>query len=320
SEGIYTPKGRRELNQLFAELEQIQEQLRAVGDRPAEYFQQLDQLTAIEKELLACEEQIDVLSTERGALAKLARASERLRTLEQLQRELEVFPPLADFPPDATRELEKLCRRWADAAAEVCGAKKERDALCQAVQATEVPQKWEAAEAEIRAALEAFRPKLDQLRSLASYSAENALKKRELLQSLESLGLSLGPAELLSLDLGAPARDRRRAVPRQLQGARSRLAAAQERTGSAEAAIERAEQEVICLSAETPAAPRTALPRRVVPTLWMLLAAVVVAGPVLFSVTITWVTLCVTALVAAVLFIFERWTAAVLRQAMESFE
>ena len=320
SEVIYTPKGRRELNQLFAELEQIQEQLRAIGDRPAEYFQQLDQLTAIEKELLACEEQIDELSTERGALAKLVGVSEDLRRLEQHQRELELFPPLDGFPPDATRELEKLCRRRADAAAEVSAAKKERDALCQAVEATEVPKKWEAAEAEIRAALDAFRPKVEQLRSLASYSADNALKQRELLQSLESLGLSLGPSELLSLDLGAPARDRLRTVSRQLQSARSRLAAAQERAGSAAAAIERAEQEVICLSNEAPSAPRTDLPRRIVPTLWMLLAAVAVAGPVLFSVQITWLTLLVTSLVAAVLFIFERWAAAVLRQAVESFE
>ncbi len=320
SEVIYTPKGRRELNQLLAELERIQEQLRAFGDRPAEYFQQLDQLTAIEKELLACDEQIDALSTERGALAKLVGASKDLGNLEQLQRELELFPPLDGCPPDATSELEKLCRRRADAAAEVCAATRERDALCQAAQAIDVPQKWAEAEAEIRAALEAFRPKVDQLRSLESYSAENALKQRELRQSLESLGLSLRPSDLLSLDLGAPARDQLRAVSRQLHSARSRLAAAQERTASAAAAIERAEQEVICLSAEAPSAPRTALPSRVVPTLWMLLAAVAVAGPVLFSVPITWLTLGVTALVAAVLFVFERWAAAVLRQAEESFE
>jgi uncharacterized protein YhaN len=320
SEVIYTPKGRRELNQLLGELEQIQEELRAIGDRPAEYFQELEQLTAIEKKLLACAEQIDGLSTERSALAKLSGASEDLSKLEQLERELKLFPPLDAFPPDATRELEKLCRGRSDAAAEVCAAKAEREALCQAAKAIEVSPKWWAAEDEIRAALDGFRPKMDQLRCLASYSAENSLKQRELLKSLGSLGLSLALPEIVSLDLGAPARDQLRALSRQLQSARSRLAAAQERAASSAAAIERAEQEVVRLSAEAPAAPRTTVPRRIVPTLWMLLAAVVVAGPVLFSMPITWVAIGVTALVSAVLFLFERWAAAVLRQALESFE
>ena len=206
SESIFTPKGRRELNQALADLEEVQKQLRAIGDRPAQYFEALDRLKAIEGDLTAAEVSSRQLSSERAEVARLNGATEDLRHLEQLELELAAFPPLESFPVDATLKLEKLLVQLGRARAEMEQAAAEQKRLQQTLAAISIPEKLAAAEPGARAALDSFRSRIEQLRSLKARAEALALRRAELEESLQPLGASLNPTELLRIDLSAAAR------------------------------------------------------------------------------------------------------------------
>jgi len=320
SESIFTPKGRRELNQVLADLEEVQRQLRAIGDRPAQYFEALDRLKAIEGDLTAAETSSRQLSGERAEVARLNGATEDLRHLEHLELELGAFPPLESFPVDATLKLEKLLVQLGRARAEMEQAAAEQKRLQQTLAAISIPEKLVDAEPGARAALDSFRSRIEQVRSLKARAEALALRRAELEESLQPLGASLNPTELLRIDLSGAAREELWAVVREMDSARSRIACALDRQGEASVAAERAQRDALLMDDQSAAAPRERFPRWLFPVLWVLLLALAIAVPAVLALPINWVFLATSAVLAAALFVFERRTAGAFRQAVESFQ
>lgn len=320
SEAIFTPKGRRELNQVLADLEEVQKQLRAIGDRPAQYFEALERLRAIEGDVAVAEATSRRLSTERAGVARLNGATEDLRLLEQLEVELAAFPPLETFPVDATLKLEKLLGHLGRARAEIEQAAAEQKRLQQTLAAVSIPEKLAAAEPVARAALDSFRSRIEQLRALRARAESLALRRAELEESLQPLGAALNPPELLRIDLSAAAREELWAVVREMDGARARIASAQDRQREASAAAERVQRDALPLDAQFAAAPRERFPRWLFPVLWALLLAFAIAVPPVLALPINWLFLATSAVLAAALFVFERRTAGALRRAVDSFQ
>jgi len=320
SESIFTPRGRRELTSVLSELEMVQEQLRSIGDRPAQYFQALQEQSGIEREREAAEAEARRLSRGRDELLRLRAGMEELLKLGELERELAAFPPLGDFPLDATLRLEELLGRLARARAEAEGAAEQRRKLQETLSEISFPEKLAAAEHEAKVALASFQSRLEQLRSLRIRSAGIRLRRAHAEESLRALGASIGPSEFLHIDLSPLAREKLWGVVRQIEGARARMARAQECQSAAAEAGERAQRESSSLDAQPARAPAEAFPRWLFRPLWLLLAAVAIASPILFAAPQGWVCVFLDALLATALLVFQRRIAARFQRAVESFQ
>ena len=320
SESIFTPRGRRELTSVLSELEMAQEQLRSIGDRPAQYFQALQEQSGIEREREAAEAEARRLSRDREELLRLRGGIDELLKHGALERELAAFPALGDFPLDATLRLEEFIARLARARAEAESAAAQRRTLQEALSEISFPEKLGAVEHEAKIAVVSFQSRLEQLRSLRSRSAGIRLRRAHAEESLRALGASIGPSEFLHIDLSPLAREQLWAVVRQIEGARARMARAQECQAATAKAGERAQRESLALDAQPGRAPAEAFPRWLFRPLWLLLAAVAIASPILFAAPLRWVCLFVDALLATALLIFQRRNAARFQRAVESFQ
>ncbi len=318
SESIFTPRGRRELNLALAELETIQQQLRAVGDRPARYFEGLEELTAIERALESGGMEEQRLLLERAELSRLRSAREDLQALDEVERELAALPQLESYPPDATARLEELLIRLARTRAEAEAAACERERLRQTLAGISIPERLAAAEHGCRAAVEGFHSRLEQLRSFKSRSAAIARCRAQTEESLRGLGVSLDAAQLVEMDLSPKTREELWDVGCEMQTARARIERAHERRSQALADVERAEREALALSGELAPAPRELIPRWVLGLLWSALVVLAFASPVL-SPGAGWIAAALAAIVASALLALQQRAAAALRQARESF-
>ncbi|MDQ3263979.1 MAG: AAA family ATPase [Myxococcota bacterium] len=123
SEALYAPRApTRPLNQLLGELETVQKELAALGDRPARYFE----LRARQEGLQASWGQVERDGVAaRAALdrwTRLCGAREDLLRLAEVESELSALPPLQGFPEDglarweARLEAERRAQREQDSA------------------------------------------------------------------------------------------------------------------------------------------------------------------------------------------------------------
>ncbi len=199
SEALYAPRaGTRPLNQLLGELETVQKELAALGDRPARYFE----LRARQELLQSSWSQVERDGVAaRAALdrwTRLCGAREDLLRLAEVETELSGLPPLEAFPEDGLARLEgrlEAERR----------AQREQDAAQLELHTVEEALSRQAQAPPLAGLLEEARAVLDGHRALGETGRRVPEARREVAAGLsraqtraDSLGLSgaLAPVDL----------------------------------------------------------------------------------------------------------------------------
>ncbi len=259
SEAIFTPKGQKpELNALLSELEQVRDRIRAIGDRPAQYFEARARRSSVGEELARLEGELDAARKRRDALARLSVAAVDLEALERLSAELAELPDLSSFPESGLERLEELSRRRA-------AERAERDGIAGQLLAVEKDRAWLAkaghlpvGEAELKSALEAFTARLAQIRALPSRKAALGERARQADECVRALGLSVDGARLRELELGAAAKGALLTLRERFADAERQLQAKAEQARVAATFRAQLEEEVQRLSHEMRELPATA--------------------------------------------------------------
>jgi uncharacterized protein YhaN len=183
-ERLYSPRpGKRELNQVLRELEQVQERLQVSGDRPAQYFAAIDALEDAGLALAAATAERELLEERRRQLLRLRDADALLCEAEVLNRRLRVEAALEAFPVGGLERLGALERRRERARAEAAAVDAEIEALG-------LTRKALPAALDLRAALMAAE------RYAAARSQERALAARRAALAERERGIDLALGEL----------------------------------------------------------------------------------------------------------------------------
>ncbi|MBI3181325.1 MAG: AAA family ATPase [Myxococcales bacterium] len=259
AEEIYTPRGvKPALNAALSALAEVQEKLRAVGDRPAHYLEARAQLGALEERLKDLDGRLSSAKAEHDRLRRLEAAVVDLCAAERLEKELSELPDLSGFPEAGVSRLEELLRQLA-------AARMEREELSAQVGALERELSWhqkaqggERPEGELRAGLEAFTSRQPLRRSLESRRAALEETRRQLSAQLWGLGLGGDDSWLLGLDLGAAARGSLTEARERADRCERELSKAADALKAASGIRERAEEEVRRLTAQVTALPSVA--------------------------------------------------------------
>ncbi|MFZ5468312.1 MAG: AAA family ATPase [Myxococcota bacterium] len=255
---LFLPRGKKTaLNVTLTELEEVQERLRQVGDRPAEYQAARARLEVLDGELSDADSRLVSAQREEDALARLCGALPKLQSLARVEAELAALPDLSGFPEAGVARLEELTARQSAArterdklAAQLSMADRELALLAKAA-------KGELPEEELRLAWEAFTSRLREYRALPPRAAALKERRRQLDAAAVSLGLSTPVASLAELDLGTAARSSLAALRDRVTEAERALALRDETARASKASREQVEEEVRRLTTEVSKLPAT---------------------------------------------------------------
>jgi uncharacterized protein YhaN len=283
---LFAPKGSKpELNGVLQQLGQVREQLRALGDRPAEYLRARHELEGVAARLESGEAASAVARRERDQLARLVRVLPELARLELVEAELNELPAeLTQLAPGAVQRWEGLVSRLEAARTEAAEAQVELSAVVERL--SDLEKVLELPEVEVAAALEAYQARCSQRQALGGRRAALDERRRQLEAEVPALGLKppaaervmggddrdpiglegggiapVRPAEaLLALELGAASRARL-SVLRERAGDRQRERAAREAAVRAgQARVSELQAENLRLETELARLPQSSLP------------------------------------------------------------
>lgn len=263
---LYKPRGREpELNQTLKSLEEVKAKLRELEDRPAKYTEERERLVSLTREQEETTALRDSLARELGRLSRLEAVLGELGELGRLRAELATLPELSAFPPGGEARLEELLQRLKEARSQrarveelLSSAEVERARLSGA---SAVREREEG----LRSALATFTARAELLRTLPGRRAALGARRREVELALGGLGLEVDAAGLLSLELGAVARDTLEVLAERMAGAETERRDAEGVLGRARGALERLETTLARLEAERarlPPVPVAELRRR----------------------------------------------------------
>ncbi|MBU8898477.1 AAA family ATPase [Corallococcus sp. M34] len=241
-DALYAPRGQKpELNRVMRELEEVQRQLREVGDRPARYFEQREALGARSAEQQALEAELRATAREVDRLSRLDSALGDLTELARHHTEREALPPLEGFPTAGAARLDDILQRRKAYRAQQAQLA-ERLAFVSG-ELARLAAPWPVRERAdlLRAALAAFSERAELMRGLPARRAALAAKRRQVEQGLGELGLAVDASGLLALDLSATARGELERVAGRLEAADTRCREAESARAGARESRERLE-------------------------------------------------------------------------------
>lgn len=207
AELLYKPAGvNPELNVKLRELEEVQEQLRQEGNRPALYFAMRDKLEALGAESRALESRLHEERRELERWERLESALGEVTALAAARAELETLPVLETFPEGGEARLEDVLHRSRSYRAEVARLAERLASTESELERLSVSSPVRGREEEARAVVAAFSERSELLRALPARKAALGMKRRQVEASLEELGVDVDGPGLLALDLSAGAR------------------------------------------------------------------------------------------------------------------
>ncbi|MGQ0504725.1 MAG: AAA family ATPase [Myxococcaceae bacterium] len=245
SEGLYAPRGtKKELNVVLNDLQELQGQLRELGDRPAHYQKHSAELPRLESVLTNVEANLESSQRRMEQVDRLCSAAAELARLEVIRAELQALGDLKDFPEGGLERLEQLT-------VALSTARSERDevltesASVERLLAEMATEQGKALDApRLKSAAEAFASRLHQFRSLPAKKATLAERRRQVDGALGGLGLSLDGARLAEMDLGAAAKMKLSSLRDQVADAKATWSQRDAAFRNARSAREHLEQEI----------------------------------------------------------------------------
>ncbi|AKF79074.1 DNA double-strand break repair Rad50 ATPase [Myxococcus fulvus 124B02] len=207
AERLYKPSGTNpELNVKLRELEEVQEQLREQGNRPALYFAKRERLEALGGELVGLETRVLEDGRELERLERLSSALSEVTTLAEARAELEGLPSLETFPEGGEARLEDALQRSRSYRGEVARLAEKLSSTEAELTRLSTPSPVHGREEALRSALASYAEHSERIRALPARRAALRVKRRQVEMSLEELGLGVDGAGLMGLDLSAGAR------------------------------------------------------------------------------------------------------------------
>jgi|GEM_PF-1159025 len=207
AEQLYKPNGSNpELNVKLRELEEVQEQLREVGNRPALYFSKRERLEALGVELGGLDSRVREDGRELERLARLESALGEVSSLATTRAELESLPSLETFPEGGEARLEEALQRSGSYRAEVARLAERLVSTEAELKRLSAPSPVRGREDALRAAVAAYSERSELVRALPARRAALGMKRRQVESALEELGLGVDGPGLVALDLSAGAR------------------------------------------------------------------------------------------------------------------
>ncbi|WP_267145464.1 AAA family ATPase [Myxococcus dinghuensis] len=207
AEQLFKPNGTNpELNVKLRELEEVQEQLRQEGDRPALYFAKKDRLEALGVEHLRLEAEVDAADQEVGRLARLEAALGDVTALAEARAELATLPTLETFPEGGEARLDDTLHRSRGYHAEAARLAERLKTTQAELERLSLPSPVRGREEALRLVVAAYAERSELLRALPARRATLEAKRRQVEVALAELGLGIDGPALLALDLSAGAR------------------------------------------------------------------------------------------------------------------
>ncbi|NTX37416.1 AAA family ATPase [Myxococcus sp. CA033] len=207
AEQLYKPTGSKsELNVKLRELEEVQEQLRDVGNRPALYFAKRERLESLGVELGGLESRVHEDSRELERLARLESALGDVAALATARTELESLPALETFPQGGEARLEAALNQSRTHRGNVARLAEQLSFTEAELARLSAPSPVRGQEDALRAAVAAYSERSELVRALPARRAALGMKRRQVESALEELGLGVDGPGLVALDLSAGAR------------------------------------------------------------------------------------------------------------------
>ncbi|NTX63168.1 AAA family ATPase [Myxococcus sp. CA051A] len=207
TEQLYKPTGSKsDLNVKLRELEEVQEQLRQEGNRPALYFAKREHLEALGIELRGLEARVREDGRELERLARLESALGEVAALAEARAELESLPSLETFPEGGEARLEDALQRSTTYRGEVARLVERLGSAETELARLSIPSPVRGREEVLRAAVAAYSERSELVRALPARRAALGMKRRQVESALEELGLGVDGPGLVALDLSAGAR------------------------------------------------------------------------------------------------------------------
>ncbi|MBZ4399309.1 AAA family ATPase [Myxococcus sp. AS-1-15] len=207
AERLYKASGTNpELNVKLRELEEVQEQLREQGNRPALYFAKRERLEALGGELLGLETRVLEDGRELERLERLSSALSEVTALAEARAELEGLPSLETFPEGGEARLEDALQRSRSYRGEVARLAEKLSSTEAELTRLSAPSPVHGREEALRSALASYAEHSERIRALPARRAALRVKRRQVEMSLEELGLDVDGVGLMGLDLSAGAR------------------------------------------------------------------------------------------------------------------
>ncbi|MCP3065681.1 AAA family ATPase [Myxococcus sp. K38C18041901] len=207
AERLYKPSGTNpELNVKLRELEEVQEQLREQGNRPALYFAKRERWEALGGELVRLETRVQEDGRELERLERLSSALSEVTALGEARAELEGLPALETFPEGGETRLEEALQRGRNQRGDVARLVEKLSSTEAELERLSAPSPVHGREEALRAAVASYAEYSERIRALPARRAALRVKRRQVEMSLEELGLGVDGAGLMGLDLSAGAR------------------------------------------------------------------------------------------------------------------
>lgn len=207
AEQLYKPNGSNpELNVKLRELEEVQAQLREVGNRPALYFSKRERLESLGVELGGLDSRLREDGRELERLARLESALGDVSSLATTRAELESLPSLETFPEGGEARLEEALQRSRTHRGNVARLAEQLSFTEAELERLSAPSPVRGREEALRAAVAAYSERSELVRALPARRAALGMKRRQVESALEELGLGVDGPGLVALDLSAGAR------------------------------------------------------------------------------------------------------------------
>ncbi len=266
SEGIFAPRGtKKELNVLLNELQELQGQLRALGDRPAQYVEQSATLPKLDAELANLEQRFESAQRRLAQVERFFNVAMDLARYEVVRSELVALGDLADFPEGAVERLDQLCDSLAKARAERDEVYAEAASVERALAERAAIEGKGLDAPRLKVAVEAFQSRVQQFRALPAKKATLAERRRQVDAALAGLGLPVDQGRLLEMELGAAAKAKLSSLRDQLNDAKEIWRAREAAFVQARSSRDEIEQDIRRLTTEVaqlPSWPYEAVRRR----------------------------------------------------------
>ncbi|MFY2558819.1 AAA family ATPase [Corallococcus terminator] len=207
AEQLYKPNGSNpELNVKLRELEEVQGQLREVGNRPALYFAKRERLEALGVEWGGVDSRVREDGRELERLARLESALGDVSALVTTRAELESLPALETFPEGGEARLEAALNQSRTHRGNVARLAEQLSFTEAELERLSAPSPVRGREEALRAAVAAYSERSELVRALPARRAALGMKRRQVESALEELGLGVDGPGLVALDLSAGAR------------------------------------------------------------------------------------------------------------------
>lgn len=256
-EALFGKKGTtKPIPAALTRLAEVRDRLRALGDRPLEYFAGIERLRTFEGSVAEAEEEERALHARRDRACRLMAAAPMVAERAALQKALEGLPATLDrFPEAGVARLMEATARLEKSLAERQRLERTAESILRALGDSEVPQSLRAAQSRLPETLAAFQARLELFRTLPTRRQQQEARHRHLAEALAGLGLGLTLEELQRLELGGAARAQLATLRQDFARAHEEQRAREEALRLAEAAVGRVSEELQRLNDEVKRLP-----------------------------------------------------------------